>query len=108
MHNAVFITGAQTGTGYAIAEKFAANGWDVFLTSRNSAKAADAAERLTKNHGIFAKGYECGIRNEQQIIDIFQDIDQTGRTVSTIILCAKNISPIDAQVSAYAPALGRS
>ena len=91
MHNAVFITGAQTGTGYAIAEKFAANGWDVFLTSRNGAKAADAAERLTKTHGIFAKGYECGIRNEQQIIDIFQDIDQTGRTVSTIILCAADL-----------------
>ena len=34
MNKAVFITGAQMGTGYAIAEKFAKDGWDVFVTSR--------------------------------------------------------------------------
>ena len=91
MKHAVFNTGAQTGTGYAIAEKFAANGYDVFLTSRSGEKAAAAAEKLAATYGIFARGYECGIRNEQQIIDIFNDIDQTGRTVRTIILCAADL-----------------
>ena len=91
MANAVFITGAQTGTGYAIAEKFASQGWDVFLTSRCGEKAADAAEKLAATYGIFAKGYQCGIRNEQQIIDIFKDIDQTGRTVRAVILCAADL-----------------
>ena len=91
MKHAVFITGAQTGTGYAIAEKFAAGGYDVFITSRSGEKAAAAAEKLSQTYGIFARGYECGIRNEQQIIDIFADIDQTGRSVSTVILCAADL-----------------
>ena len=71
MSQAVFITGAQYGTGYGIAEVFAKNGYDVFITSRRGEEAVKAAEKLSADHGIFSKGYECNIRNEQQIIDIF-------------------------------------
>ena len=91
MKKAVFITGAQAGTGYSIAERFAKDGWDVFITSRTAEKAEAAAKRLAAEYGIFVKGYECNIRNEQQIIDIFNDIDATGRTVETVILNAANL-----------------
>ena len=70
MANAVFITGAQSGTGYGIAEFFAKQGWDVFITSRRGEAAERAAKKLTEDYGIFAKGYECNIGNEQQVIDI--------------------------------------
>lgn len=89
--NAVFITGAHTGTGYGIAEFFAMQGFDVFITSRRGADAEKAAKTLSDTYGIFAKGYECNIRNEQQIIDIFRDIDNTGRFVETLILNAANL-----------------
>ena len=91
MSNAVFITGAQSGTGYAIAELFAKQGWDVFLTSRAEEKARQAAERLSEQYGVFAKGYACNIRNEQQVIDIFQDIDAAGKFVETVVLCAADL-----------------
>lgn len=91
MNKAVFITGAQSGTGYGIAEKFAREGYDVFITSRRGADAIEAAEKLSKDYGIFAKGYECNIRNEQQIIDIFNDIDKTGGFVETVVLNAANM-----------------
>lgn len=91
MNKAVFITGAHSGTGFGIAEFFAKQGWDVFLTSRNGEAAEKAAARLTEAYGVFAKGYECGIRNEQQVIDIFNDIDKTGRSVETLILNAANM-----------------
>jgi len=91
MKQAVFITGAHSGTGYQIAKVFAQNGWDVFITSRRAADAAGAAEELSKTYGVFAKGYRCNIRNEQQIIDIFNDIDQSGRFVKTLILNAANL-----------------
>ncbi len=91
MNKAVFITGAHTGTGYAIAETFAENKWDVFITSRCGENAEKAAQKLAETYGVFAKGYECNIRNEQQVIDIFNDIDQTGRFVETIILNAANL-----------------
>lgn len=91
MSNAVFITGAQAGTGYGIAECFARQGWDVFITSRRGADAEKAAKALTETYGIFSKGYECNIRDEQQIIDIFADIDATGRFVETVVLNAANM-----------------
>ena len=91
MNKAVFITGAQTGTGYGIAEYFAKNGWDVFITSRKGEEAVKAAEMLSADYGVFAKGYECNIGNEQQVIDIFKDIDSTGRFVETIVLNAANM-----------------
>ena len=89
--NAVLITGAHKGTGYGIAECYAKQGWDVFITSRTGAAAEEAAKVLSDTYGIFAKGYECGIRNEQQVIDIFNDIDKTGRFVETVILNAANM-----------------
>ncbi len=91
MKKAVFITGAQYGTGYAIAERFAKEGWDVFITSRRGGEAEESAKKLADDYGIFAKGYECNIRNEQQIIDIFNDIDCTGRFVQTVVLNAANM-----------------
>lgn len=91
MSNAVFITGAQSGTGYGIAEHFAKQGWDVFITSRRGEEAEKAAKVLSDTYGIFAKGYECNIRNEQQIIDIFNDIDSTGRFVETVVLNAADM-----------------
>ncbi len=91
MNKAVFITGAQSGTGYGIAEFFADKGYDVFITSRTGADAQKAAKALTEKYGVFSKGYECNIRNEQQVKDIFADIDKTGRFVETVILNAANM-----------------
>lgn len=91
MNKAVFITGAQYGTGYGIAELFAKNGYDVFITSRRGEEAEKAAEKLSADYGVFSKGYECNIRNEQQIVDIFNDIDSTGRFVEAVVLNAANM-----------------
>lgn len=102
MNKAVFITGAQSGTGYGIAEHFAKQGWNVFITSRRGAEAEKSAKVLSDTYGIFAKGYECNIRNEQQVIDIFKDIDKTGRFVETVILNAADMG-----FSAADPAAGQ-
>lgn len=91
MSKSVFITGAQSGTGFGIAEFFAKNGYDVFITSRRGNEAEKSAKQLSDTYGVFAKGYECNIGNEQQIIDIFNDIDATGRFVEALILNAANM-----------------
>ncbi len=87
----VFITGAQAGTGFGIAEHFAAKGWDVIITSRVKKEAVDSAKKISEKYGVFAKGYECNIRNEQQIIDIFNDIDKEKKFVETVVLNAANM-----------------
>lgn len=91
MDKAVFITGAHNNTGYGIAKLFAKQGWDVFVTSRRKQDAEETAKKLSRTYNVFSKGYECNIRNEQQIIDIFNDIGATGRVVETVILNAANM-----------------
>lgn len=91
MKKSVFITGAQSGTGYGIAQYFAKQGMDVFITSRRGSEAEDAAKKLSEAYGIFAKGFECNIGNEEQICDIFRSIDESGRFVETLILNAANM-----------------
>jgi short-subunit dehydrogenase len=52
----VLITGASRGIGKAIAEIFAANGYDLFITSRNEVALYKAMEELqTKYPGIMVK-----------------------------------------------------
>ena len=91
MNKAVFITGAQSGTGYGIAEYFAKQGWDVFITSLWGDQAEEAAKKLSADYGIFSKGYEYDLLDEGRIIEIFKDIDGTGRFVQTIILNAADM-----------------
>ena len=55
MSQAVLITGAQSGTGYGIAEFFAKQGWDVFITSRKSAEAEASAKKLAETYASSPK-----------------------------------------------------
>ena len=91
MNRAVFITGAQSGTGYGIAEYFAKHGWDIFFTSLWADEADKAAKKLSADYKIFAKGYEYDMRDEERIIEIFKDIDSTGSFVETVVLNAANM-----------------
>ena len=44
----IVITGASKGIGYAIAEIFAANGHNLYLTSKTASDLTTAAETLAK------------------------------------------------------------
>lgn len=91
MSKSVLITGAQKSTGFGIAEHFASNGWNVFITSREKSGAQEAAGRLAEQYGVRTKGYQCDIRNEQQVIDMFADIDKNGFFVETLVLNAADM-----------------
>lgn len=86
MEKAMFITGGTVGTGLATAEKFAENGYAVFITSRSKERAEAAAKEISDKYGVFAKGYALDIRNEQAVINIFNDIDKCGCFVETVVL----------------------
>jgi len=91
MKKAVFVTGATGGTGKAIAERFAKEGYAAFITSRNAETGIAAAKDIAEKHNIFCKSYQLDIRDEQRIIDIFNDIDNEGYFVETIVLNAADL-----------------
>lgn len=86
MNKVVFVTGATNGTGYAIASRFAKEGYGVVITSRSQERADAAAAELGRTYGCFAKGYALDIRNEARVKEIFADLDANDCFVETVVL----------------------
>lgn len=86
MNKAVFVTGGTVGSGLAIAERFAKEGYGVFITSRSAERAEAAAKSISEKYGARAYGYYLDIRNEQLVKDVFENIDKKGFFVETVCL----------------------
>ena len=90
MKRAMLVTGGTEGTGLGIAERFAKEGYNVFITSRSAERAQTAAEYVAEKYGVYAKGYGLEIGSELDIIKMFEDIDSSENFVETIVLNATN------------------
>lgn len=90
-NRALFITGGTVGTGFATAARFAREGYDVFITSRNASRAEAAAAEIAKTYGVFARGYGLDIRDESKVKAIFADIDTTDSLIETVVLNAADL-----------------
>lgn len=91
MTKSVFVTGATNGTGFAIAERFASEGYAVFIGSRNLENSITAAQKIADKYGVFAKGYQTEIFNEDNVKTIFNDIRKNGYLLDTLVLNAANL-----------------
>jgi len=93
MKKSVFVSGAHDGTGFAIAERFAKEGYAVFVGSRSIEKAEIAAKRLRDAHGVFSKGYsyQTAVLDEKEVQDIFDDIRKEGYLLDALVLNAANL-----------------
>lgn len=91
MRRSVLVTGAASGTGYAIAERFASEGYDVWICSRSGEAATAAARRLSEQHRIQAVGYETKIFDEENVREIFNDIRNRGYLLDVLVLNGANL-----------------
>ena len=73
----VFITGATRNTGRAIAEKFAAIGYDVAVSGRDVNEAEFVANEISVKHGVKAKGYSLELSDLKSVNEVFKDIEKT-------------------------------
>ena len=64
----IWITGASSGIGKAVAEKFALEGWKVAVSARRK----EVLDEMTKAQNIFS--YPLDVTNEDQINGVFQKI----------------------------------
>ena len=86
MSKSVFITGASYGTGLAIAERFAKEGYNVFLSSRDCKEITMVAKTLQDRYNIFAKGYQTTSFAQVEVTEIFADIKSSGYSIDTIVI----------------------
>jgi len=93
MKKSVFVTGATNGTGFAIVERFAEEGYDVFIGSREFKSSEEAAAKIAEKYGAFTKGYKyiADISGEESVKAIFADIRANGYLLDTLVLNAANL-----------------
>ena len=92
MKKSFLVTGAALENGgHAIAERFAREGYDVFVTSRRIADADAVAKDLSSRYGVFAKGYILDLRSDD-VYSVFKDIDSLGYTVTSLCLNAADLA----------------
>jgi short-subunit dehydrogenase len=66
----VIITGASQGIGKAIAEKFAKNGYSLFLCARKEEPLAQLSKELSENYqGIKVRYKSCDVSEKLQVLD---------------------------------------
>lgn len=92
MSKCVLVTGAVVNTGFGIAERFAREGYAVFIGSRSLERADEAAHKIAEKYGVFAKGYRLDTAmTEEEIKTVFDDIRQEGCLLDCLVLNAANL-----------------
>lgn len=91
MCKSVFVTGGCYGTGYAVVERFAKEGYNVFISGRDKSKADDAAKAISEKYGVYAKGYHTSTFEQDEVCEIFADIEKNGFRVDSLVLNAANL-----------------
>ena len=75
------ITGASAGIGVAIADKFAARGFDLVLLARRADKLEEAAATLAGRHGCHCRTLVADLADPAAPAQIKADLDNAGVTV---------------------------
>ena len=77
MGKVALVTGGVRNSGLAIAERFAAEGYDICITSRKASDAQKKAETLAATYGVKAKGYGLDLQDTADIARVFSDVERS-------------------------------
>ena len=83
----IWVTGASTGIGKAVAEKFSKEGWKVAISARREELLKDIA----KDNNIFA--YPLDVTNENKVDEIFKKILEDFKSIDFCIFNAGTYDP---------------
>ncbi len=81
----VFITGATRNTGLAIAEKFAENGFDVAISSREAEDAERTAKEISEKYHVKSVGYKMELAEVKDIERVFAEIKHDFGRLDTFV-----------------------
>ena len=88
MKKCALITGAVRNTGPVIAELFARNNIDVFITSRNGEEAKQKAQDLSSKTGKTIIGLEFDQGRTESIVPLFDQIESREYIVTQLVMNA--------------------
>ena len=85
MNKTLLITGATSGFGKAIAEKFASEKWDCIITGRRKERLDELAHQLTTQHNVFVLPLVFDVRNRNEVADIFSSLEDRWQQIDVLV-----------------------
>lgn len=93
MDKTILITGGSRGIGAATAYAAAEQGYTVCITyRRNEELAASVVSNITKA-GRTAHAFACDIAREDDVLQLFSDLDRTASTINALVNNAGILNP---------------
>jgi len=85
MSKIILITGASSGFGKAIAEKFAAGGWNLILTARRKEKLEAVAANLEQKYNIKTLSLVFDIQNKEAVFQHLGNLPAQWQAVDLLV-----------------------
>lgn len=85
MKQTILITGATSGFGKAMAEKFAAAGWNCIITGRRSDKLTAIAKDLETKHGIAVLPLVFDVQNREAVFNALNNLPEQWQQIDVLV-----------------------
>lgn len=85
MKNIILVTGATSGFGKAIAEKFASNGWDCIITGRRKDRLDELANTLAAQYTVQVLPLAFDVQNREETFVQIQSIPQQWQAITVLV-----------------------
>ena len=93
MNKIVLITGATRNVGYAMAQKFASEGYDVIITSRSAEDAQAAAQTLREQYPQASiHPLELQLSSVEHIEEVFRGIARDHGRLDALVVNASHLA----------------
>jgi NADP-dependent 3-hydroxy acid dehydrogenase YdfG len=85
MSRTILITGATSGFGKAIAETFAAAGWNCIITGRRKDRLEALAAELTKEYGVKILPCTFDVQNRKAVFDTINGLPEEWQHIDVLV-----------------------
>lgn len=85
MNNIILITGATSGFGKAIAEKFAANGWNCIITGRRKERLFSLADELKNKFHIKVLPLVFDVQKRNEVFNALNNLSDEWRSIDVLV-----------------------
>jgi 3-hydroxy acid dehydrogenase / malonic semialdehyde reductase len=85
MNKIILVTGATSGFGKAIAEKFASEGWNIIITGRRKERLDELATQLQSSFNIKIHSLCFDVRNRNEVQTIFASLPNEWKHIDVLV-----------------------
>jgi NADP-dependent 3-hydroxy acid dehydrogenase YdfG len=85
MQKTILITGASSGFGKAIAEKFASQNWNCIITGRRKEKMEQLAAALQKNHGVKVLPLVFDVQDKEAVFNHLGNLSIEWQSIDVVV-----------------------